>query len=341
MSSQRLAPGSLILVTGATGFIGSSVAEHLVRQGFHVRGVTRSASRAQALKSKLDKEHGAGSFETVEIHDITQANAFDEAIKGVDGVLHLATDSSLSDDAATVVKSVVDGTLSLARAAAKTPSVKSFVLTSSRIASFNPESGKTYRPDMNIYFEEAVTRAFAKGDDPLRGVYAYAASKVEGEKAFWKFVDAEKPAYSANAVLPDYVLGRVSNPEKGKYSTHTFLNDILEGKPEMALAFNAVPSWYVDVEDAARVHIAALLEPDVNHERLWAAAGPFSLDEALDAWRHAWPKANVPQDFKGLPEPAKVLINNTRSTELLKRQGRAGWVSFKDAAVSNARELFV
>jgi uncharacterized protein YbjT (DUF2867 family) len=46
MAAERLSAGSTVLVTGATGLIGSATADELLRRGFKVRAVTRDASTA-------------------------------------------------------------------------------------------------------------------------------------------------------------------------------------------------------------------------------------------------------------------------------------------------------
>ncbi|MBN1270225.1 MAG: NAD-dependent epimerase/dehydratase family protein [Kiritimatiellae bacterium] len=71
-----------VLVTGAGGFVGGHMVEHLVRQGQPVRAMVRDASRADALK-KLD-------VEIVEA-DLRDAKSLVPAVEGVHGVYHIAS----------------------------------------------------------------------------------------------------------------------------------------------------------------------------------------------------------------------------------------------------------
>lgn len=92
---------------------------------------------------------------------------------GVDGVLHIATDVSFSSDVDKVVNSAVEGTLTLMKAANKVPSVKAFVLTSSRIAVYNPTYGKDEEWPLTTfsdYFYD-VGKSL-KDDDPTKPVLA-------------------------------------------------------------------------------------------------------------------------------------------------------------------------
>lgn len=62
--------GDLILITGATGYIGSNVADQALEAGYKVRGTTRSKAKGQWLNDLLEKKYGEGRFELVEVPDM-------------------------------------------------------------------------------------------------------------------------------------------------------------------------------------------------------------------------------------------------------------------------------
>jgi dTDP-L-rhamnose 4-epimerase len=84
--------GERILITGGAGFIGRHVARNLVRRGYRVR----------VLDSLLEQVHGAPRafpqarefFEDVELTrgDVRDEDALGKALRGVDGVIHLAAE---------------------------------------------------------------------------------------------------------------------------------------------------------------------------------------------------------------------------------------------------------
>lgn len=85
-TSPTIAPaitkGSTVLVTGATGFIGSWTALEFVKQGYRVRAPVRNRAKGRILKEVLEQEYGPNKVEIVIITDMTDPQVYDEAIKG-------------------------------------------------------------------------------------------------------------------------------------------------------------------------------------------------------------------------------------------------------------------
>lgn len=106
-----------ILVTGADGFIGSHLAEHLTRQGYKVRAFTLYNSFNSW--GWLDKSPLAQDME-IFMGDVRDPNGVRTAMKGCDAVLHLAALIAIpysyhSPDA--YVDTNIKGTLNIVQAA--------------------------------------------------------------------------------------------------------------------------------------------------------------------------------------------------------------------------------
>ncbi len=70
-----------VLVTGATGFLGSWLTRRLLDEGFEVRVLARSKGKLEELSDlKLEVAEG----------DVTNFDSLDQACRGVSGVFHLA-----------------------------------------------------------------------------------------------------------------------------------------------------------------------------------------------------------------------------------------------------------
>jgi nucleoside-diphosphate-sugar epimerase len=73
-----------VLISGANGYIGSHIAEQLIKHGYRVRGTVRNVASQQWLQEYFDKTHGTGKFEMIQVEDLSKAGAFDQAVKGED-----------------------------------------------------------------------------------------------------------------------------------------------------------------------------------------------------------------------------------------------------------------
>ena len=81
---------SLILITGISGFIGAEVAVQFLRAGYKIRGTVRQQSQADAFVTKYEEEF-PGLIEVVIVERLDAKGAFDEAVKGVSAIMHIAS----------------------------------------------------------------------------------------------------------------------------------------------------------------------------------------------------------------------------------------------------------
>jgi nucleoside-diphosphate-sugar epimerase len=208
--------GSWVLVTGATGYIGSQIILNLLERGYKVRGTVRDVKGSAWVADELFPKYAAsGALELFEVKDIAAHGAFDEAVKGMSGVIHVATISTLSPNPNEIIPQTVQATLSAIEAAAKEPTVKGFVFTTSLVAMAMPIPDVPFHVDSNSWNEMVGPMAWAPPPyDPSRSLIVYMQSKVEAEKALWKFVEEKKPGFSVNTVSPTTVLGRVLHPKQ-------------------------------------------------------------------------------------------------------------------------------
>ena len=82
-SSTALPKDSLVLVTGANGFIASHIVDELLASGYRVRGTVRDAKKNQWLTELFDGKYGKGAFEVAEVADLAKDGSLDEATKGM------------------------------------------------------------------------------------------------------------------------------------------------------------------------------------------------------------------------------------------------------------------
>ncbi|KAI9780429.1 MAG: hypothetical protein M1839_006703 [Geoglossum umbratile] len=333
----RIPIDSLILVTGVTGYIASHVANALLEKGYQVRGTVRDAQKARWVNTLFEEKFGQGRFETVVVGDMAVRGAFDEAVKGAAGIAHVASIVTLSPDPNDVIPQSIAGTLNILASATNEPCVKSVVLTSSSTAMTMPKPNVELTIDENSWNDEVVPIALAPPPyDTSRAHAVYAASKMLSEREAWKFVRENNPGFVFNSIVASRNFGEILDPVNQLRSTGAFCQMLLQGN---RLPIDLCPPHhFVDVKDAALLHVAALINPEVRNERVIAWAAPYSWNAILAMLRQARPGANVPDDD---PNEVKDItkVSNSRAEDLLRAFGRPGWTGLETSIMENLEAL--
>ncbi|PPJ54322.1 hypothetical protein CBER1_06129 [Cercospora berteroae] len=330
-----IAKSSIILVTGANGYVGTHVTEQLLEHGYRVRGTVRDEYKGRYLHDIFDEKWGADALDIHVVADMAVGGAFDPLLQGCAGVIHVASDLSLNPNPHKVIPMVISGVKNLLSAAARTPSIKRFVFTSSSAATTAPIVDKEFHVDSGTWNWADVELAW----QPLpytedRRLAVYAASKTLAELECWRFMKEEKPSFILNTVLPNCVIGRILS-SKLPASTGGWYKGLWDGNADDLHLLRHVfpPQHYVNATDTALLHIAALLEEDVMGERLLAFAGPFNFNDTVEilerldsnglgTGERRWERIeNASKDLK--------TVNTARSQEILERYGRPGFTDLE------------
>ena len=155
--------GSLCLVTGAGGFIGSHLVEHLITQGARVRAMVHYNSLGSY--GWLESLQDDASVEII-LGDVTDRDSVDTCMVGVDYVFHLAALIAIPYSYTapeSYVRTNVMGTLNVCQSARKAR-VRRLVHTS---------TSEVYGTAQTVPINET---------HPLRGQSPYSASKIGADK---------------------------------------------------------------------------------------------------------------------------------------------------------------
>jgi len=127
-----------VLVTGATGFVGSAVCRHLAQQGFEVRALHRPTSGLSTLEGlRVDRRLG----------DILDPETLAPSVGGVRWVFHAAAEAAYwRRRPEQVIRGAVEGTRNIVNACVQA-GVERLILTSSMAALGVPRSGELLTED--------------------------------------------------------------------------------------------------------------------------------------------------------------------------------------------------
>ncbi|ORY35474.1 dihydrokaempferol 4-reductase [Naematelia encephala] len=272
--------GDLVLVTGASGYIAAWAVKTFLERGYKVRGTVRSTGKGEYLKN-LFKEHG-DSFEYVIVKDIGEDGAFDEAVKGVDAVAHMASPYHFNaDDPEELRVPAVHGTTGILKSLQKNnPHCKRIVITSSVAAIMDTSVPPPVHFNEKHWNPVSVKECEEKGRNASQPD-KYRASKTLAEQAFWHFLEEEQPAFEGVTINPPLVLGpiihQVDSPEQLNTSVAGFYAWMSGQKTEADLPMGN--QNFVDVRDCALAHVRALEVEDAKGQRFISSAGPFSAND--------------------------------------------------------------
>lgn len=332
---------TVVLLTGASGYIGKHIALELLNQGYTVRASVRSLSKSSEVHDAvaphvLDSANLNSRLTFIEL-DLEKDAGWSDALKGVDVLMHTASPFPLASpkDENDVIRPAVEGTMRALRAA-KTAGVKRVILTSSVAAIYGcelPAGAHAYDESMWTNVEHPVGRQ------------AYTKSKTLAEQAAWDFIKSDAPEIALTTINPVLVIGAPLDKNFG--SSISLVERVLQGKdpmlPDLKFAL-------VDVRDVAKMHVAAIKIDSTKGERVLASSETMSFIEIAKLMKAYYPTSKVKTGkaptlllrllslFDGsikpiLPQIGKPMnVNNTKAQRLLGIKFTPADVSLKESA---------
>lgn len=275
-----MAATDLLVLTGATGFLGVKVLTIALAAGYNVRLVVRSINRANKVLNSpsikaLNLREEKLSF--VVVKDMEAPGAFDEAVKGATYVIHCASPiPSFGGEAAPTpeqydeffVQAARRSTIGLLESSQKAGTIKRIVITSSLVA-ITP---------FHYYLGQGDDKTFdAEHRIPLdQGPYgfefqAYSASKAAALNDSETWVKEKKPSFDLVSIVPGWIFGADELATKVQDFESSSTNSVLLGFLRGGQSDIPSNSNAVLVDDVAQIHVLAL-DPKVPGNQAFVAA---------------------------------------------------------------------
>ncbi|AEO68417.1 6f2526b5-a73b-4bbc-bd42-a22e496125ff [Thermothielavioides terrestris] len=301
---------NLVVLTGATGFVGSSTLVFLLQAGYHVRAIVRAEGQIQSVlaRASIQELKPGPRLSFAVIPSITAAGALDDAMAGATHVVHTASPRAAGGGKSVVppeeqvrhfYEPAVAGTLNILDAAAKAGTVRRVVITSSifALAPLAQLQGEEEPPT-----EPVTARDRAPETPPTRAPWpsdlaAYAQSQVSAllETEAWLAHGCRPrpPAFDVVHLHPGVALGPAAGatraPEVMRGGANSLLFGLLLGGA--GSGSSSIPPTIgaaVDVRDIARAHVAAL-HPQVPGGRGYILARPVVWQDLVGVAQRLFP----------------------------------------------------
>ena len=267
---------SKVLVTGGAGFIGSNLADELIRQGAKVRIIDNFATGFHENIEEIN-----GDFEFVE-GDITDEATVAKVIEGVEVVFHQAALPSVPrsvENPAETHRVCVDGTFNLLLHS-KEAGVRRFIYAASSSAYGN---------------QPTLPKVETMKPDPLS---PYAAAKLTGEL----YCRAFNSVYGLETVSLRYfnVFGPRQNPAS-MYSgvISRFIDSLMTGETPVIFGDGEQSRDFTYIDNVVNANIKASQSTQGLGETMNAANGErITLNELLDVLKKITGKNDAVADFQ-------------------------------------------
>ena len=246
-----------VFVSGGSGYIAMYCIKILLEKGYDVVTSVRKESQIDLVKKSLHKHNVAFENLKFTILDLLKDEGWDDALKGCEYVLHVASPVIPGDvDEDSLVKPAVEGMTRCLKAAIKN-GAKKFVQTSSYAA--------IYGNDKSEHGDNDWT------DLSNKNLLPYEISKTKSEKKMWEMVG--KSNINACAINPVLVLGPSLSGVLSMSNRLTIKKIFnLPFVPDMAISV-------VGVMDVADAHVRAMESTKSNGKRFLLSEKTIKLIE--------------------------------------------------------------
>lgn len=277
---------SIVLLTGATGFIGFRILLDVLEAGYTVKAVVRSPAKTDALLQNptLRELNATGRLTFPNIPDFAIEGAWDKDIQDVEFIIHVASPLPLPflDPGKDIFQPSVKANDNLLKAVLGAPKLKRLILTSSIVATMPlpPRGPGPYNAAGSV----------PTPSEPFANVYdAYQGSKIHLINSSRELVERHHPTFDVINVVPGYVFGRnkSATTAQGMFtSSNALLLMLLKGR-----VFSGTrTAGAAHLDDVTKVHVK-MLDLSVPGNTSYGVSINMQYNDAISIAKKHFPDA--------------------------------------------------
>jgi len=258
----------MILITGASGLLGSHLTLHLLEMGEPVRAIYRTATAIQKTKSVFELHQKIELFAKIEWiqADINDVPSLEAAFQNVDRVYHCAALISFDPaDEKALRKTNIEGTANIVNFCLAY-GVKKLCYVSSIAALGDLKEGETLVTEATEWNPE-----LAHSD--------YAISKYGAEMEVWR---GWQEGLAVAIVNPGVILGLVPNSRDWQTGSSEIFSRVRKG----LLFYTKGSTGFVTVGDVVKL-LEQLMQSSISGERFIAVSENYSFEKLLQLVAHS------------------------------------------------------
>ncbi|KAJ1284447.1 hypothetical protein BS78_03G204900 [Paspalum vaginatum] len=314
-----------VVVTGASGFLGSWLVMKLLQAGYTVRATVRDPENVGKMKPLRDLP-GAAELLSIWRADLAEEGSFDDAIRGCTGVFHVATpmDFESQDPENEVIKPTVEGLMSIMRSCKDAGTVRRIVFTSSA-GTVNVEERQ--RP---VYDEDNWSDVDFCRSVKMTG-WMYFVSKTLAEKAATAY--AAEHGLDLISVIPTLVVGPFISAAMPP-SLVTALALVTGNRPHYSILKQV---QFVHLDDLCDAEIFLFEHPPAAG-RYICSSHDATIHGLAAMLRARYPEYDIPDSFAGIDDHLQPVHFSSKKLQDHGFAFRYTLEDMFDAAIGTCRE---
>jgi len=306
-----------VLVTGASGYVGTWITYKLLKKGYHVRAGVRDindTNKVAHLKTMIPE---VADHVTLVPIDIEKHQGLEEAVRGCTYIVHAALPDTWDSP-----PEVYEKSMEILLNFALKYSVKRVVLTST----FATISGDQRKENPNHVWTDWNL-------NPKNPYAKLFQGKTVLENFAWNFVK-QHPELELVTIHPAMVLGPVLS--KRLTSTVKLWYDVCNGTAKAKGGVKPHAFGVCDVRDIGDVHVNAIELPEAKGQRyLCSSVASYTMLDMVNMVKDKYPKFPWPNGYRtdATEKPWAINADHSKFKQLLGRdpidQKKRCWTPFK------------